>query len=300
MKTLSPDAFTAAERYLILNARLIDRLRFAHDFHGGPALPVLHAVRAYQNADGGFGNAIEPDLRGAGSQPQGAEVALWALEEIDAFAEDMVWRLCDWLSVHTTEDGGVPWVLTSVLDDERAPWWQPQGEKPPAALNPTAPIAGLLHAHGVEHPWLAPATEFCWRAIAAMSEVGAYDAMCVLAFLERAPDRERAQAEFLRLSPSLRATAALDPDEPGHTHSPLDLAPRPASLARTLFSDDEIDLHLDAMIGSQSTDGGWAPNFAIWTPLVTHEWAGFLTRANLATLKAYGRLALGIAQQAFR
>ncbi|MCD0442881.1 hypothetical protein LO763_04485 [Glycomyces sp. A-F 0318] len=291
MKTLTEDAFAAAERYLALHARLIDRARFANAFRGGQAGPVLHAVRAYQNPDGGFGTAIEPDLRGASSQPQGVEVALWALDAVGAFEEAIVLGACAWLEANSTEEGGVPWVLPSVLDDERGPWWQPQGEEPPAALNPTAPIAGLLHHHGVKHPWLEAATEFCWRGIGDLREVGAYDAMCVLAFLERVPDRERAEAEFERLRDSLRAAAAIDPEAEGHVHTPLDLAPRPASMARGLFSDEEIDLHLDALIEAQQEDGGWAPNFTMWTPAVVHEWGGFLTRATLETLRAYGRLA---------
>ncbi|RRR98595.1 hypothetical protein [Glycomyces terrestris] len=290
MKTLTEDAFAAAERYLELHARLVDRLRFAHAFLGAPGELVRNAVAAYQNLDGGFGHAIEPDLRGSGSQPQGAEIALWMVEGIAAADEPMLLRACDWLEAHATEDGGVPWVLPSVLDDERAPWWQPQGEKPPAALNPTAPIAGLLHAHGVDHPWLGPATEFCWQAIAGISEIGAYDAMCILTFLERVPDRERAEAEFQRLRASLRDAAALDPDAPGHVHSPVDLAPRPDAMARRLFSDDELNLHLDRVIDAQGGDGGWAPNFELWTPVVAHEWGGYLTLARLRTLQAYGRI----------
>ncbi|MEV3936301.1 hypothetical protein AB0K52_10025 [Glycomyces sp. NPDC049804] len=291
MKTLSKDAFAAAERYLVLNARRIDRARFDNRFDGGPAGPVVHAVRSHQNPDGGFGHAIEPDLRGASSQPQGVEAAFWALDDVGAFEEAIVLAACAWLEANSTEDGGVPWVLPSVLDDERGPWWQPQGERPPAALNPTAPIVGLLHHHSVKHPWLEPATEFCWRAIAGLDEVGAYDAMCVLRFLERVHDRDRAAAEFERLSPSLRASAALDPDEPGHTHSPLDLAPTPESMARSLFSEAEIDRHLDHLVDTQGAEGGWAPNFMMWTPVVAHEWGGYLTRATLTTLQAYGRIA---------
>lgn len=291
MKTLHQQSFAAAERYLVRNARLIDRARFAHRFHAGPVGPVLHAVRAHQNPDGGFGSAIEPDLRGAGSQPQGVEVALWALDDVGAFDEAIVLSACAWLQANSTEEGGVPWVLPSVLDDERAPWWQPQGEQPPAALNPTAPVVGLLHAHGVAHPWVGPATEFCWRKIAELDELGAYDAMCVLAFLERVPDRERAEAEFERLRASLRAAAALDPEAQGHVHTPLDLAPRPDTWGRRLFSDAEIDLHLDVAIDAQGEDGSWAPNFPMWTPAVAHEWGGHLTVATLRTLQAYGRLA---------
>ncbi|SDD05603.1 hypothetical protein [Glycomyces harbinensis] len=291
MKTLTEDAFAAAERYLVLNARLVERLRFAREFKGGPAAPVRAAVLAYQNADGGFGSAIEPDLRGAGSQPQGVEVAFRMLEDVGPGDLSPVRAACDWLQANSTGEGGVPWVLPSVVGDERGPWWQPQGEKPPAALNPTAPIVGLLLAHGEEHPWIAPAAEFCWRTIAELDEVGAYDAMCVLAFLERVPDRERAEAEFARLGPSLRAAAAIDPHAEGHVHTPLDLAPGPESMARRLFGDDEIDLHLDVLIDAQQKDGGWAPNFEMWTPVVVHEWGGFLTLATLRTLKAYGRLA---------
>jgi hypothetical protein len=288
-KTLTKEAFAAAGRYMTLNARLIDRLRFDRLFHGGPAAPIRDAMRAYQNADGGFGNAIEPDLRGAGGQPQGIEMALWVLDEIEAFDDPAVMGACEWLQAHTTKDGGVPWVLPSVVDDERGPWWQPQGDPAPAALNPTAPIAGLLHAHGVGHPWLDRATAFCWEQIAAVREVGAYDTLCILAFLERAPDRGRAQAEFERLKGSLLTSVALDPYAEGHVHSPLDFAPRPQALARKLFSDEVIDLHLDALIDAQQDDGSWKPNFAMWTPVVAHEWGGYLTLIRLKTLQAYNR-----------
>lgn len=242
MKTLTKDAYAAAEQYMVLNARLIDRLRFGFHCSGEPAEPILNVLRGYQNPDGGFGKAIEPDLRGAGSQPQGVEMAFWMLDEIDAFSDPCVTAACYWLEASSTDEGGVPWVLASVVDDERGPWWQPQGDRPSAALNPTAPIAGLLHEYGVEHPWIAPATKLCWKKISEIEEVGAYDAMCILAFLQRVPDRERATAEFDRLAASLRATAELDPDAPGHVHSPLDLAPRPEALARGLFTDAEIDL----------------------------------------------------------
>lgn len=290
MKTLTEAAFAAAERYMLLHARLIDRLQFAHRFRGGPAEPVRSVLRGYQNPDGGFGNAIEPDLRGAGGQPQGVETAFWAFEAIEAFDDPAITGACDWLEAHTAEDGGVPWVLPSVLETERAPWWQPQGDPAPGSLNPTGPITGLLLAHGIEHPWLERAVEFCWDRIGTASELSAYDAMCVLGFLERVPDRERAEAAFERLGDALRAAVALDPDAPGHVHSPLDLAPRPDSMARRLFSDAEIERHLDAVIDAQQEDGGWAPNFEMWTPLVRHEWGGHLTLGQLTVLRDYGRL----------
>lgn len=287
MKVLTSEAFGRAERFVLLNARLIDRLRFAALFRDGAREPVLTALRAYRNADGGFGNALEPDLRGAGSQPEPVEVALRILDELDAMDHPMVLSACDWLASVTAPDGGVPFVLPSVRDTPRAPWWE-TGDNPPGALVPTASIAGILHAHGIDHPWLGPATDFCWRAIAAAEKVTFYDALAILTFLKGVGDRERAAREFTRLREVLTADVTLDPAAEGDVHLPLDYAPEPGPFV--LFDDDVLAHHLDALIDAQSEDGGWTFGWPAWTPAVTPEWRGFVTVERLKTLRAYGRL----------
>ncbi len=62
-------SLAAARSFILGNARLLDRHRFAFRFEGGRADDVVTALRPYQNADGGFGHALEPDLRGAESEP---------------------------------------------------------------------------------------------------------------------------------------------------------------------------------------------------------------------------------------
>ncbi|WP_188190852.1 hypothetical protein [Nonomuraea sp. SYSU D8015] len=281
------DVLDGAERYLQLHGRLIDRLRFAALFRGGSRERVLDALRCYQNPDGGFGHALEPDLRGAGSQPEPVEVAFWILDELDAFDSPMVPAACDYLAGVTAPDGGVPFVLPSVRETLRAPWWETDDD-PPGNLIPTASIAGLLHEHGITHPWLATATEFCWSRIADVKEISPYEARAIVTFLNLVPDRARAEAEFARLRGAILATVALDPDAPGEAHFPLDFAPEPLRLP--LFEQDVLDTHLDALVAAQSAEGGWSPNFLMWTPVVEHEWSGYLTVARLNTLRAYGRL----------
>jgi hypothetical protein len=276
-----------AQRYLQLHARLIDRLRFEALFAGGSRERALTALAGYQNPDGGFGHALEPDLRGSGSQPQQVEVAFRLLDELGGFSSPMVAAACDHLLTITTADGGVPFVLPTVRDTPRAPWWD-TADDPPASLNPTAPIAALLHKHGVTHPWLGPATDFCWARIAELDKTEQYEARAVLTFLEHVPDRERADAEFARLKPAILDTVSLEPDAPGHVHYPLDFAPEPLRLP--LFEQEVLDRHLDVMLRDQAEDGGWGANWPMWTPLVEHEWGGFITVGNLRTLQAYGRL----------
>nr|SBO93152.1 hypothetical protein BN4615_P2666 [Nonomuraea gerenzanensis] len=281
------DIVDRAELYLHHHARLIDRLRFEALFRGGSRARVLDVLSCYQNEDGGFGNALEPDLRGPGSQPEPVEVAFWILDELDAFDSPMVPAACKYLSSITTGDGGVPFVLPSVRDTVRAPWWQ-SDDNPPGDLIPTASIVALLHKHAVTHPWLDAATDFCWSKLYAQGEFEPYAARAAVTFLNWVPDRRRAESEFARLRDAILATVTFDLNAAGHVHHPLDFAPRPLRLP--LFGQDVLDAGLDALLATQSADGGWSGNWPMWTPVVEHEWGGYLTLARLNTLRAYGRL----------
>ena len=59
----------AARTFIAAHGRLLDRSRFAMLVDGEPAEPVLRALAAYANDDGGFGRALEPDIRDPASQP---------------------------------------------------------------------------------------------------------------------------------------------------------------------------------------------------------------------------------------
>ncbi|MBT2209884.1 hypothetical protein [Actinomadura sp. NEAU-AAG7] len=290
MKVLNDADLARAEECLLRDGRLIDRHRFALHFRGGRAEPVLAALRPYENPDGGYGHALEPDLRGEGSQPVPAQHALEILHQAGASDDPAVARIGDHLASITYEDGGVPFVLPSVRETPHGPWWQSSGEER-GTINPTASLAGLLHRAGSDHPWLGPATAFCWRHLEDEgAEPGPYDALAILMFLDHVPDRDRAEAAFARVRDALAAPATLDPSAEGAVHSPLDFAPAPGGLGRRLFTAEVIDAHLDALIDARGEHGGWDVNFPVWTPVTRHDWRGFLTVERLRTLKAYGRL----------
>jgi hypothetical protein len=285
----SPDLDRAAE-FIDLNARLIDRRRFAHLFGGGDAGAVVEALRPYRNADGGFGNALEPDLRAPLSTPQPVALALAVLDEVDAFDDPMVAGACDWLATVATPDGGVPFVLAPALAHAHAPWWQsdPKGR---GSMFVTPVIAALLHKHGVEHFWLEGATETVWRGIGELDVTSPYTARAVFTFLDHVPDRNRAEATMAEIGPRvLESAVTSDPEAPGEVHFPLDFAPEPGRLSRMPFDDDLIELHLDALAARQRDDGGWMFNWPVWAPLVELEWRGWLTVHSLRILRDNGRL----------
>jgi len=187
-------------------------------------------------------------------------------------------------------EGGTEGVLPTVSEGPHAPWWAPP-EGHPASLIQTGQIAGLLYARGFAHPWLDRATEAMWSRIAQLTEPNGYEMFGVLAFLEHVPDRARAQDAFELAGPLLlsRGLVALDPEAPGETHSPLDFAPLPNSIARRLFDAATIEAHLDHLAGAQRDDGGWTFNWPSWSPAAKSDWRGFLTVDALRTLRANGR-----------
>jgi hypothetical protein len=284
---LSTSRLQRAAQFIWSNARLLDRHLFAHLFAGGPREAVLAALRPYQNADGGFGNAIEPDLRAPGSQPVPVEMALRALDMVGGDAE-LALSTCDYLETITTPEGGVPFSLPSLNAYPHAPRWEAP-ESPPAAINPTAALVGLLRKQGVRHPWVDRAEQFCWSAIAASETREFHDLMPVIAFLEHAPDRARADADLERIAARIAEPGVVElrTDAEGYVHGPLDWAPLATSFCRRLFDDAVLAEHLAALAAHQRPDGGWGISWPPISPGVETEWRGYVTIGALRTLASY-------------
>lgn len=279
-----------ARDFIWRNARLLERRRFDVAFGGGEGDLVVQALAPYQNADGGFGNALEPDKRVPASQPQDVEVAFHILDEADVLAGEPVRRACDWLESVSTPEGGVPYSLPSVNAYPHTVWWAVKEPVPPANLNPTAAILGLLLKHRVEHRWIAPATAFCWREIEATETAEFHDLIPMIGFLEHADDRVRAARELDRIAGRVAqpGVVEMDPKAQGYRMKPLDWAPSPESFCRKLFSDSVIAQHLDALAARQESDGGWPISWETVGPGALQEWRGIRTLAALRTLHAYG------------
>jgi hypothetical protein len=76
----------------------------------------------------------------------------------------------------------------------------------------------------------------------------------------------------------------------GEFMRPLDFAPFPGGPARSLFSPGVVDADLERLAGAQQPDGGWAVDFASYSPAATLEWRGHRTVQALTLLRANGVL----------
>lgn len=278
----------AAERFVIANARLLDRHRLAVMLHGAPAEPVLAALRAYRNPDGGFGHALEPDVRAPESEPAAVLHALDVLEGIDALDDPMVAEATSWIASIAGEDGGVPFVMPTAAAHPRGPWMVPSD----GGSHLTYALAGALWHAGSQDPWLQKATEWCWAKLDRPDGLSPYTVKFALGFLDRVPDEDRATAaiEALRgrigADGCIRVTGGTEDEK----LTPLKLSERPGRRSRTLFTDEQIEADLDRLEHGQQDDGGWTFDWLAWSPGQTVEWRGAITLWSLATLRAHGRL----------
>ncbi|KUJ68751.1 hypothetical protein ACZ90_16950 [Streptomyces albus subsp. albus] len=312
-ETASSAPLARAERFVWLTARVLDQHRFAYHFLDGGADAVETALTAYERSDGGFGHALEPELRGPVSQPRHAVRALRLLDETGRCEGRRAERICRYLTGISTPDGALPALHPSLRGYPVAPWL-PLREHPPSDLLTTGPVVGLLHRNRVWHAWLFRATDFCWASVGALADGAKADpreVAAAVAFLDGAPDRPRAEELAERLGRSVRERRLvwLDPGRPAappteggpwETRLPLyEIARTPASLARRWFTDAEVDRALDFLTAAQQPDGGWpaaaagpgaAPGTAVeWAPAIGVESRPVATVDALLALRAYGR-----------
>jgi hypothetical protein len=303
------NAFAAADRFLLGQARLLERRLFATVFLGQPAARVIDALRGYQNDDGGFGHALEPDTRCPASLPIYVEVAFQAVAaaaeaghgpashgaaEFGAAYSGMVDRACEFLArtaKNAAAGGAVPAAFPVIESFPRAAHWTDWTYEP--GLNPTAGLVGLLYKLGVDHPWRAEGAAYCWQKLDSGELPGDAHALAeTFIFLEHVPDRDRAAEHAAVLATTLADLPMfhLDPDASGYGLSPLHLAPEAGSRGRGLFSDSQINGHLDRLEADQQGDGGWPITWEPPSEAAVCEWRGIVTLQALRTLTSYGRL----------
>jgi hypothetical protein len=288
------DHLIAARSFMAGHARVLDRRRFELLFDGADAEPVLAALSAYRNPDGGYGHGLEPDLRAPESQPAAALHAFEVCADVAPVTAPEAVELCDWLDAIAFPDGGLPFALPIEDPSGCAPFW---AEADPRAfsLQITAIVAAhanrvAAHDPGVAgHPWLARATSCCLAAIDALEAApAAYELAFAVRFLDAAYARDGAAPGLLaRLGdyvPSdgrLRVVGGLA-DE---ALRPVDLAPEPGRPARTLLDEAAVAADLERLAAEQDEDGGWSVDFQSYSPAAALEWRGYATVRALSILR---------------
>jgi hypothetical protein len=286
--------FDAGREFIYRQGRVLEQRLFATCFEGAPAAGVSNALRGHRNEDGGFGYGLEPDKRCPASLPIDVEVAFQAMAAAGQADPGLVRGACDYLARVADQagcGGAVPLAFPVIEDYPRAAHWTEWTYQP--GLNPTAGLVGWLWSFGAEHPWIDQAARYCWDQIeSADLPTEVHSLSEVLVFLERSPERDRADAAAARVRRQLDRSEMFlsDPDDKNYGLSPLSFAPLATSRWRGLFSEEVITAFLDRAEQAQEADGGWPIRWDPPSQASLLEWRGRVTLDQLRTLSSYGRL----------
>lgn len=281
-------SLTKAAEFLERTARPLELRAYETIFKGASFDGFAAALEKFRCSDGGFGNALEPDVRTPYSQPLFVDFALKSLYQVGARVSEFGVGVCDYLRLVSESNGALPYLLPNALEYPRAKQWQTLH---PPSLDLTFGLTAILHWLGVENPWLDRTTESCWLALDAPPD-DAHSLIGVMQFLEHAPqrsERESILAQILELLPRAR-WLSLELPVNGYALTPLHLAPNPNALAYSCFGDAMIEAHLDELVTQQQEDGGWPLSWEPPGEMARSEWRGKWTLDALVVLNAYGRL----------
>jgi hypothetical protein len=297
---LSKARFAAAAAFVREKGRPLDAALLDLALGRGSADAALAALVGFQNADGGFGHGLEPDLASPASSAIATCIGLRILTRLETPARrPTVIAAIDWLAGALDREAGVwPIVGQDVELGPHAPWWSWSDglatDWNGFRFNPTAEILTHLYRfRDLTPPQMLACVEAGLRhSLADTSLIGnAYDLKCAIRLAEGdglPPELARPLEGLVRGS-----IAAQDPAD--EHASPFDAAPTPASPFADLV-DGRIEAALTALIAAQADDGGWTP-FWDWSFVDAKAWAkakadwrGQLTRDALEVLLAYGRV----------
>ena len=140
--------FQKAKEFIHRNARPLDFARWQYHFENGSKEAVLNALSYYQNKDGGFGHALEPDAWNPNSSPIQTWFATEILREI-GFTDNshpIIKGILKYLESGKDFNGHY-WhnIIKSNDNYPHAPWWNTEtGSTAHDDYNPTACLAGFI------------------------------------------------------------------------------------------------------------------------------------------------------------
>jgi len=140
--------YLEVRNWIYRNARPLDLARWQYHFENGSATEIIKALSAYQNEDGGFGNALEADAWNPKSSPIQTFRAVVLLREINFIEKEhpVILGILKYLD-SGADFNGEYWLNTILSNNDyaHAPWWEFDSEsKSHNKYNPSVGLAGFV------------------------------------------------------------------------------------------------------------------------------------------------------------
>lgn len=298
MKQLTKETIEASNRYIMNNARYLEKIIYGHYFESESPEKVIKALKMYQNKDGGYGNGLEPDFRLPNSSPMATSVALQVLDTLNTHKDAQAQIETAILYLESTFNSEIKgWEATSkhVNLYPHAPWWKYHDRVESLNLNPSAELLGYLIRYKQYLKALDPEylTNLYIDAINSVEQIEEHELYCIIRLYYKldATNQSKIMETIKR---------AYDKLVNVNIHEWGSYVPYPMKFIELttgdLFdiSDALLEANLDYLVDLLNQHGYIAPT---WTwgcyenewEIAKREWTGILTLKHLQLLKKYNR-----------
>ena len=276
-----------ARDFVYSHGVLWERALFAYLFQDGSIERLHQCLACYRNPDGGFGHALEHDIRTPDSHPLALEFILSVFAQHDLRLGDLFDAAAQWVEAQQREDGSLH-NPASVLEYPHAPWWDVDENNPTMSGGQSAPdsITGLLQRFSKSTPGLLQATQAWVKQNLTLEAIKANE-WVFMAY--HAYDYFMNVDDFPNVSADRQAT--IDNIVEGIQKMPekqsyhlFRFAPTPDSAVAQALPENVLSRILDYLAATQQDDGSWHDEHGLahWCPLTTIN--------VLHGLQNYGRL----------
>lgn len=141
-----------AIKYILKNARPLELAIYKYYFENESSQAVVDELSKFQNADGGFGHALEPDFFNLNSSPIATNDAIITLSRVNALDRDsaIVQGIVKYLESHDSfNEDKKRWLfaIDSNKDYPHAIWWEKKGDGI-SKFNPSISLAAFMVYYG--------------------------------------------------------------------------------------------------------------------------------------------------------
>lgn len=302
--------FENAKTFVYRNARPLDIARWQYHFENGSKEAVLHALSQYQNADGGFAHALEPDSWNPNSLPIQTWNASDILREIDYTdtTHPIIKGILRYLKSGKDFNGKV-WnnTVKSNNDYPHAPWWHNQSDSTcHSSYNPSACLAGFIIRFADESSELyALGSRIATEAFDAYANQGllndAHTASCYVRLLEYCKEAKKTDLFDVsgleaKLQEQVQSSITQNTDEweTSYICKPSQFFNSKSSI---FYADNKViaDFECEFIVKTQLEDGSWnipwswAEYSEQWA-IAKNWWKSNGALLNMLYLKGFGKL----------
>lgn len=287
------------EKYILNNARDIEKAKWNYLFNSGKKEEIVSELIKYQNSDGGFGNGLEADsLLPASTNIASAEAILTAYEYGLDCNDEWFKNLLIYFERNIQNTPSF-WekVPKEVEDFPHAPWWtySPDTKFTP---NPCAIVASAFIKYGnnKQRELGNKITSYCIEFLKSNDECSEHDCYCLQRLYEILKElNHKLIDETSTKSMERKILNCVCTDENewiNYVAQPLDLVSSPNSEGYKLL-ESSIEKNLTYWISTLNEEGFWKPNFS-WgvnsevARSVTEVWKGYITVKRMKIFKAFG------------